>query len=276
MLKKYWITDIIFFVTCIIFTGISIYELIKIIIPLYTYPRAITIFLIIFTVYILCIYISKLKKPKLTNKITLFLKGFYVLSKRYLNYIVFFDYSSLLVALSRFVFQKFLRPYSVAMTILIVWLGGYLAVKNNLIEQIGEWGAIISQTDIVQEYVEIPGIMSWEATLSEGSEEDAPIEYENVLVSSRYNIEPGLELWSSGESVELLQRVLWNLQYFLWDVNWSFQEDTQLALIEALKNECNWPESTSWIFWPQAKECIDNLEMSRVKQVPLQEEIITN
>jgi len=182
------------------------------------------------------------------------------------GYILFFDMSKITTMISHFIFQRFLRPYSVAMTILILWLGWYLVIKNNLVSQIGEWVEQFTQSNVpVNQGVILPSVVSNEAVISDNNENSQDIEYENILVSSRYEIQPGLALWSEGESVVFLQTVLWNLQYFLWDVDGEFSEDTRLALVDALRSECDWPDTTRGIFGPQAKECIDNLEISTVK-----------
>ena len=59
-----------------------------------------------------------------------------------------------------------------------------------------------------------------------------------------------------------LQYVLQILGYFTAEASGNFDEETRLALVEALKTECDWPDSTQGIFGPQAKECIDNLEIT--------------
>lgn len=179
--------------------------------------------------------------------------------------ILFFDVSRLSSWFSYFIFQRFLRPYSVAMTILIVWLGWYLIMKNNLVSQIWQWVEQFNQSDKIENQgIILPSIVSNEAVITNWDENSQDIEYESILVSSRYEIQPGLAVWSEGESVVFLQTVLWNLQYFLWDVDGEFNEETRIALVDALRSECDWPDTTRGIFWPQAKECIDNLEISIV------------
>lgn len=178
------------------------------------------------------------------------------------GYILFFDISKLSHILKT-VFQRFLRPYSAAMTLLIVWLTWYLVVQNNLVSQVIEAPQDSSEIPKwTQQVWELPGIISSEATLDTLWEADREVSYENVLVGNQYDIPAWLALWSTGESVELLQTVLGNLQYFLWEVDGVFGEDTQSALTQALQEECSWPDTTRGIFGPLAKECIDSLEIS--------------
>jgi hypothetical protein len=117
--------------------------------------------------------------------------------------------------------------------------------------------------EIVVEQMDLPGIISDEAIIRQ---EGDTVEYEQVLVSSNYDIETGLALGSLGQGVSDLQTVLGNLQYFIGEVSGNFNEDTRQALTDALISECEWPESTRGIFGPQAKECIDNLEISIPKK----------
>lgn len=81
------------------------------------------------------------------------------------------------------------------------------------------------------------------------------------LVSQVYAIESGLSVWSEWGDVINLQQTLEQLSYYTGAIDWVFDEDTRLALRNTLMGECEWPESTRWIFGPQAKQCIDNLEI---------------
>lgn len=139
----------------------------------------------------------------------------------------------------------------------LVWL---LAYNNGLGDIIKEKIQTKPIKQEITEEIHLPWIISDEVQIVE------EIEYENNFVFNVYDIEGWLSLWSTGESVSDLQRVLGNLQYFIGEVSGNFDEDTRLALVDTLRWECDWPESTSWIFGPQAKECIDNLEISIIKQ----------
>ena len=96
----------------------------------------------------------------------------------------------------------------------------------------------------------------------ENVSEENEILFETFQVAQEYTLEPGIQLWSFGENVQNLQTVLGKLQYYTWEISGEFDEATRVALSNALKWECSWPESTRWIFGPQAKACIDNLNIS--------------
>jgi len=190
--------------------------------------------------------------------------------------IIFFDIKPVFSSLISWLKLRVLRPYPIFMLLLICGLSGYLVAKNNLVEQIGQW---VEQIGNQAEIQNDGGVILPQVVPSDNISDvvlDQEIQYETVLVGEQYNIETGIQLWSVGQSVELLQTVLWNLQYFLWEVNGEFGEDTRDALTVALQSECNWPETTRWIFGPQAKECIDSLEISRQIEAPVSWEIISD
>jgi hypothetical protein len=57
-----------------------------------------------------------------------------------------------------------------------------------------------------------------------------------------------------------LQKVLQRLWYFTGLPDGTFTFETKMAIYNALVTECGWPaESTTWVFWKQAKVCIDSL-----------------
>jgi len=188
--------------------------------------------------------------------------------------VIFFDLKPIYVSLWNWLKNRLLRPYPIFMLILISGLSVYLVAKNNLVEQIGEWVEQMQEQTQDAGGIVLPWVIS--DTTDVINQEQQEIQYETVLVWEEYDIEPGLALWSTGQSVELLQTVLWNLQYFLWEVNGEFAEDTQSALTDALQSECDWPDTTRGIFGPLAKECIDSLEISRQIEASVSTEIISD
>jgi len=140
------------------------------------------------------------------------------------------------------------------MGMLVICLLGYILFQNlSLSDEI----EIVSETIVREPW--IPGIISDEAYLERINNPESFIQY--TQVSELYDISPGIQLGSITDDVSELQEVLSVLEYFEGDISGNFEEDTQEALINTLKTECEWPESTRGIFWPQAKECIDNLEI---------------
>jgi hypothetical protein len=173
------------------------------------------------------------------------------------GFIIFFRYT--------LKFSWLFRPYNILSALLVLSLLWVLGYKNGLWDAIKEkyFPQEIPEEIVIVEDMDLPWIISDEVEISE---EEVVAEYEKVLVSSVYDIQDGLTLGSVWQSVSDLQTVLGNLQYFIWEVSGNFDEDTRLALVDTLKWECAWPESTSGIFGPQAKECIDSLEISIIKQ----------
>lgn len=163
-----------------------------------------------------------------------------------------------------FSFSWLLRPYNILSAWLVSFLVILLVVNNGIWEILKEKVIPEEKQEVTktEEEISIPGIISNEANLWNNSE----IEYEQVLVSDIYNIEAGISVWSLGQGVSDLQIILGNLQYFTWEVSWSFDDETKDALTDALITECDWPESTRGIFGPQAKECIDSLEITIPKK----------
>jgi peptidoglycan hydrolase-like protein with peptidoglycan-binding domain len=168
-------------------------------------------------------------------------------------FFIFFRYT--------FSFSWIFRPYNIFSLVLVSFLVILLGYNNGLwyiIKDRFTKEVLVVEEVVVIEEMNLPWIISGEAQIGDTKK----IQYENKLVSSVYNIEDWLSLWSTGQSVIDLQKVLGNLQYFIWKVSGNFGEETRLALRDSLIGECSWPVSTSWVFGPQAKECIDNLKIS--------------
>lgn len=88
-----------------------------------------------------------------------------------------------------------------------------------------------------------------------------PEEIQLVQVSELYDIPVGLSVWSSWDGVRLLQEVLELLWYQVEVQDQVFDESMRLTLVEVLQSECAWPDTTQGVFGPQAKACIDGLEI---------------
>lgn len=84
---------------------------------------------------------------------------------------------------------------------------------------------------------------------------------EKKFVSEIYSLSSPLSLWQRGESVRLLQEVLQKLGTYSQDISSVFDEYTRETLRTTLIEKCNWPQSTQGIFGPQAKTCLDSLEI---------------
>ena len=87
-------------------------------------------------------------------------------------------------------------------------------------------------------------------------------------ISEVYNFTNRLEVWSEWEEVTRLQWFLSSMQYLESEPNWVFDEATRLALRDALREKCDWPETTKWILGTQAMACINSLEVQVVEDIP--------
>lgn len=82
----------------------------------------------------------------------------------------------------------------------------------------------------------------------------------NFQVKDVYSLQPFTKNGSSFSNILQLQRVLSKLWYYKWVSDGVFNFETKLAIYDTLVKECRWPAATTtWVFWSQAKACIDNL-----------------
>ncbi len=154
-----------------------------------------------------------------------------------------------------FSFKRLFRPYNILMWCVIFVLIWLLGFQNGIFSSVLEHP--LFKKEIIEE-MDLPGIVSNEVEVWEQKE----ITYTVSKVSDIYDIPAGLGIGSIDDGVSDLQKVLGNLQYFVWEVSGEFDEQTRLALVETLRSECDWPESTTGRFGPEAKLCIDSLEIS--------------
>lgn len=81
-----------------------------------------------------------------------------------------------------------------------------------------------------------------------------------VQIKDVYALEAFTKEWSWFFNTMQLQKVLQRLWYFTGLPDGTFTFETKMAIYNALVTECGWPaESTTWVFWKQAKVCLDNL-----------------
>lgn len=98
--------------------------------------------------------------------------------------------------------------------------------------------------------------------------EEVEIIYVQKSIAELISIPAGLALWANWQDVLNLREALTLLGYLpVNSLSEAFDEELRLSLRDALIQECAWPESTQWIFGPQAKGCIDSLIVT-VPQIP--------
>ncbi len=69
------------------------------------------------------------------------------------------------------------------------------------------------------------------------------------------------QLWSAGTEVTKLQEALTLLGYYDGELSGEYDEATKEALTQVLVQRCDWPDTTRWIFWPQAQQCLYSLSV---------------
>lgn len=213
--------------------------------------NALRFFTLVFAIFMICIWAMLWESLIETDKRTLY----YALA--WLAYIVW--------TLAVF-FQLNLRkvrlftPYNILSFILISSLVWVLIYKNisgdkNEIESIEEEKEVIAIVEPEPDYIE--AIISDEAQLEEVKKAQGEV----VKVWEQYELSPGLVVGSSGKNVSNLQEALKKLWASV-AISGNYNEETRTWLRDILMQRCDWPESTKWTFGPQAKQCIDNLEIT--------------
>ncbi len=96
---------------------------------------------------------------------------------------------------------------------------------------------------------------------------------QKVPVSDYYTFTQNLALGANNEEVKKLEEIMIKLNYFDSDADNLFEEKTKDALTNLLKTECSWPETTKWILWNQATQCLYTLEIDAQVEIPLWENL---
>ena len=108
-----------------------------------------------------------------------------------------------------------------------------------------------TQTEIVQEELENSSSENSETTL----------DVKKITIGEAHTFASWLSTWDRNEDVQVLEWFMKQLGYFTWETDTTFDEETRLSLTDLLKTECGWPESTRWILWNQALQCVYSLEI---------------
>ena len=154
--------------------------------------------------------------------------------------------------------KELLTPYNIWMLaiIAVLWVvvwSQFLTPQKSETQYVLD-GEVMTQEDLRDTTIDT------DALIEEKTNQDEII-YKEVSVFEVFDL-PFQRKWDSWTGVESLQKVLRILQTYTWDITWDFDEDTRLALRDALIEWCEWPASTSGIFGPLAKDCVDNLIIS--------------
>ncbi len=118
------------------------------------------------------------------------------------------------------------------------------------------WENIISQPDIISNEAQINDVIPTEIAQPETVEI-----VQKIPVAQYHTFTQSLSLGSKNDEVTRLEEIMIKLNYFDADADNLFEEKTKDALTNLLKTECDWPETTKWILWNQAMQCLYSLEI---------------
>ncbi len=59
------------------------------------------------------------------------------------------------------------------------------------------------------------------------------------------------------EEIKNLQIFLEKWWFFNWEINGIYNENLKKSLKKYLIKKCDWPETTKWYFWPEARKCLN-------------------
>ena len=86
-------------------------------------------------------------------------------------------------------------------------------------------------------------------------------------VEELYAFNNQLQVGDSWEDVVKLQEFMAQKEYYSWELDGIFDEETRLWLRDTLIGECSWPDSTRGIMWPQATVCINNIVVTYEQEI---------
>lgn len=153
--------------------------------------------------------------------------------------------------------------------ILCFWIIGWqqFGNNNNFVEE---------ESVFVQQFEEKPADIIEEPIeeFMEESEITATV-FVEARVEELYTFNNQLQVGNSGEDVRKLQEFMAQKQYYFWELNGEFDEATRIWLRNTLIGECQWPDSTRGILWPQATLCINNIVVTYEQEIVSEEDPIT-
>lgn len=82
-----------------------------------------------------------------------------------------------------------------------------------------------------------------------------------ISVRKYFTFTKSLSVWSENQEVIKLEEIMQKLNYFDSNPDNIFDEETKASLTKLLRTECDWPETTKWILWNQAKACLYSLDI---------------
>ncbi len=167
-----------------------------------------------------------------------------------------------------FSFSEFAKKYTyIILWFFVIWnLLGLIWVKSWMLDSYKKWA---QEKKGYEQFVIIEDTL-WENFSSDNFSEKIDsqdkttpqkLEMESKKIWEIYTFSKQLQVWSVSDQVGWLKDILKRLGYFKWEVDEVFDEATKQALTQVLIKECGWPETTLWVLWAQAQECLYSLNM---------------
>lgn len=151
------------------------------------------------------------------------------------------------------------NTYNLLSVFFVIWLVVTILYKDDILLLLS------TKKDKVIEKVELPA--QEEEVVNEVIDEIEEVineiveEKELMKIKDIYEFDKYLNIWYDWEDVEKLQELLGLMWYYNLNITWNYDEVTKLSVKAMLQKECDWPTTTLWIFWPQAMECFNNLQI---------------
>lgn len=109
-------------------------------------------------------------------------------------------------------------------------------------------------------------LVSWEVKIKNKEVENNNIVEikETIKVIKYYKFKQALsESKNKNIEVKKLEEIMKKLWYFTEEPDFIFNKKTKISLIELLKKECDWPETTKWILGYRAQLCLYWLDIEK-------------
>ena len=136
--------------------------------------------------------------------------------------------------------------------------------------------SLIENESIFEQKFEEKPVETIAEPIEEFIQEIEPVQIVTIeaRIDELYAFNNWLQLGDSGDDVAKLQEFMAQKNYYFGDLDGDFDEETRIWLRDTLISECDWPESTSGIMWPQAISCINSIVVTYEEEVTPEENVI--
>jgi len=131
----------------------------------------------------------------------------------------------------------------------------YKTPKEELIKKV--------KKSLISWEVEIEESNSWNIMNSKLDNNNIVEIKETINVKDYHTFTTSLTTWSKNKEVIKLEEIMKKLWYFEKEPDKIFDEETRISLVNLLKKECDWPETTKWILGFKAQLCLYGLDIEK-------------